>query len=73
MDENERKELAINRGAPMSESKRTELEELVAIKLLEVVSNDDLEQVYFDVQKEWAETLPDEELEQTARDLGIVF
>lgn len=73
MDENERKELAINRGAPMSESKRTELEELVAIKLLEVVSNDDLEQTYFDVQKEWAETLPDEELEQTARDLGIVF
>lgn len=57
----------------MDESKRTELEELVASKLLEVVSNDDLEQTYFDVQKEWAETLPDEELEETARDLGIVF
>lgn len=57
----------------MDESKRTELEELVATKLLEVVSNDDLEQTYFDVQKEWAETMLDEELEQTARKLGIVF
>jgi len=45
---------------------------LIATKLLEVVSQDDLEDTYYDVQLEWAQTLPDEELMQTARDLGIL-
>lgn len=57
----------------MEEKRRTELEEQVASKLLEVASMDDLEQTYWDMQKEWAETLPDEDLEATARDLGITF
>jgi hypothetical protein len=55
----------------MDENKRVELEEMIATKLLEVVSQDDLENVYYEMQKEWTETLPDEELLQTARDLGI--
>jgi hypothetical protein len=45
---------------------------LIATKLLEVVSQDDLEDSYYEMQLEWAQTLPDEELMQTARDLGIV-
>jgi len=49
-----------------------DLPDLIAQKLLEVVSQDDLEDTYYEMQKEWAETLPDEELMQTARDLGIV-
>ena len=55
----------------MDENKRVELEEMIATKLLEVVSQDDLENTYYEMQKEWTETLPDEELLQTARDLGI--
>ena len=50
---------------------RTDLPDMIAQKLLEVVSQDDLEDCYYEIQKEWAETLPDDELEQTARDLGI--
>ena len=50
-----------------------DLPDLIAQKLLEVVSQDDLEDCYYDMQREWAETLPDEELTQTARDLGIEF
>ena len=55
----------------MDENKRVELEEMIATKLLEVVSQDDLENTYYEMQKEWTETLPDEELLQTAKDLGI--
>jgi hypothetical protein len=55
----------------MDTDKRIDLEHLIAQKLLEVVSQDDLENTYYDMQREWAETLPDEELMQTARDLGI--
>ena len=55
----------------MDSEKRVDLEHLIAHKLLEVVSQDDLENTYYDMQREWAETLPDDELEQTARDLGI--
>ena len=55
----------------MDTDKRVELEEMIATKLLEVVSQDDLENTYYEMQKEWTETLPDEELRQTARDLGI--
>ena len=55
----------------MDTDKRVELEEMIATKLLEVVSQDDLENTYYDMQREWAETLPDDELTQTARDLGI--
>ena len=57
----------------MDSIKRVDLEEMIAQKLLEVVSQDDLEDCYYDMQREWAETLPDEELTQTARDLGIEF
>jgi len=49
-----------------------DLPDLIATKLLEVVSQDELEDCYYEMQKEWAETLPYEELMQTARDLGIV-
>ena len=57
----------------MDSDKRIDLEHLIAQKLLEVVSQDDLENTYYDMQREWAETLPDDELTQTARDLGIEF
>jgi hypothetical protein len=57
----------------MDENKRVELEEMIATKLLEVVSQDDLENAYYDMQKEWAESMPDEELMETARELGITF
>lgn len=55
----------------MDTDKRVELEEMIATKLLEVVSQDDLENAYYEMQKEWTETLPDEELLQTAKELGI--
>ncbi len=55
----------------MDENMRVDIEEMIAQKLLEVVSQDDLEDCYYELQKEWAETLPEEELMQTARDLGI--
>ena len=55
----------------MDSEKRVDLEHLIAQKLLEVVSQDDLEDCYYEMQKEWAETLPEDELLQTARDLGI--
>jgi hypothetical protein len=49
-----------------------DLPDLIATKLLEVATMDDLESTYYEIQKEWAETLPYEELMQTARDLGIL-
>jgi hypothetical protein len=55
----------------MDSEMRVDIEHMIAHKLLEVVSQDDLENTYYDMQREWAETLPDEELTQTARDLGI--
>jgi hypothetical protein len=55
----------------MDSEMRIDIEHMIAQKLLEVVSQDDLENTYYDMQREWAETLPDEELMQTARDLGI--
>jgi hypothetical protein len=55
----------------MDENKRVELEEMIATKLLEVVSQDDLENVYYEMQKEWAESMQDDELIQTAKELGI--
>jgi hypothetical protein len=55
----------------MDENKRVELEEMIAQKLLETVSQDDLENTYYDMQKEWTETLSDEHLIETAADLGI--
>jgi len=50
---------------------RTDLPDLIAHKLLEVATMDDLESTYYEYQLEWAESLPEEELMQTARDLGI--
>ena len=55
----------------MDEHTRVDIEEMIAQKLLEVVSQDDLEDSYYEMQKEWAESMPDDELMQTARDLGI--
>jgi hypothetical protein len=55
----------------MDSEKRIDIEHIIAQKLLQVVSQDDLENTYYDMQREWAETLPDDELMQTARDLGI--
>ena len=52
---------------------RVELEERIAQKLLEVVSQEDLENQYYEIQKEWAESMPDDKLMETARDLGIEF
>lgn len=55
----------------MDETLRKHLEEELAYRWLEIVSQEDLEQTYWEMQKEYAETLPDEELMQTAKDLGI--
>ena len=55
----------------MDWNKRVELEEMIAERLLECADTQELERVYFDMQHEWAQTLPDAELTQTARDLGI--
>jgi len=55
----------------MDENKRLELEELVADKLLDAAEFSDLTQVYWDTTKEWTETLTDEQLLETARDLNI--
>jgi hypothetical protein len=55
----------------MDSGLREWLEDRIAARLLESADMDDLETVYYDMQHEWAETLPDEELTQTARDLGI--
>ncbi len=57
----------------MDDDKRSDIEHMIAVKLLEVVSQDDLENTYYDMQREWAETLPEDELLQTARDLGLDF
>jgi hypothetical protein len=62
---------ALTDWVAFAEEQRTDLEERIAQKLLEVVSQDDLENTYYEMQREWAETLPDDELMQTARDLGI--
>lgn len=55
----------------MDENRRVELEELIANKLLESADDRDLAQVYWDMQKEWTETLTDEQLLETAKDLNI--
>ena len=55
----------------MDENERMDLEEMVATRLLEVVSQDDLENTYWEMQKEWTETLTDEQLLETAKDLNI--
>jgi len=55
----------------MDDTRRQELEELVANKLLESADDRDLAQVYWDMQKEWTETLTDEQLLETAKDLNI--
>lgn len=55
----------------MDENRRVELEELIANKLLESADDRDLAQVYWDLQKEWTETLTDEQLLETAKDLNI--
>lgn len=55
----------------MDENQRVELEEQVAQRLLDVVSQEDLETTYYDMQKEWAETLTDEQLLETAKDLNV--
>lgn len=55
----------------MDENERMHLEEMIATRLLEVVSQDDLENTYWDMQKEWTETLTDEQLLETAKDLNI--
>lgn len=55
----------------MDDNTRTILEEMIAQKLLEIVSQDDLETTYYDMQKEWAETLSEEHLIETAADLQL--
>lgn len=55
----------------MDENQRMDLEEMIATRLLEVVSQDDLENTYWEMQKEWTETLTDEQLLETAKDLNI--
>lgn len=55
----------------MDENQRVDLEEAIATRLLEVVSQKDLENSYWDMQKEWTETLTDEQLLETAKDLNI--
>ena len=55
----------------MDENQRMDLEEAIATRLLEVVSQKDLENSYWDMQKEWTETLTDEQLLETAKDLNI--
>ena len=57
----------------MDENTRVDIEEMIAQKLLEVVCQDELEDSYYAIQKVWAESMPDDELMQTARDLGIEF
>lgn len=58
---------------PMDTGLREWLEDNIAARLLESADMDDLEAVYYDMQHEWAETLPDDELKQTAKDLGLDF
>ena len=48
-----------------------DLPALIATKLLEVATMDDLENTYYEIELLHAESLPEEELRQTARDLGI--
>ena len=55
----------------MDWNKRVELEELVAERLLEYADTKELERVYFDLQHEWAMSLPDAELLETAERLNI--
>jgi glutamate dehydrogenase/leucine dehydrogenase len=47
------------------------LAELIAQKLLEVATMDDLETTYYECQKEWAESLSEDELLAAAVDLRI--
>jgi len=55
----------------MDDNTRTILEEMVAQRLLEVVSQDDLETSYYEMQLEWAETLSEEHLIEIAADLRV--
>jgi len=48
-----------------------DLPHLIAQKLLETVSQDDLEDCYYEMQKEWAESLSESELLEIARDLNV--
>lgn len=57
----------------MDSEMRIDIEHMIATKLLEVVSQDELEDCYYEMQRGWAESMPDEELMETARDLGIIF
>jgi len=51
---------------------RNEMAERIAERLLEYADTQELERVYFDVQHEWADTLPDAELLETAERLNIL-
>lgn len=51
---------------------RSEMAERIAERLLEYADTQELERVYFDVQHEWADTLPDVELLETAERLNIL-
>lgn len=55
----------------MDENKRVILEEMIAQKLLEVADDRELATVYYEMQKEWTETLTDEQLQETAKDLNL--
>ena len=51
---------------------RSEMAERIAERLLEYADTQELERVYFDVQHEWADTLPDVELLETAERLNVL-
>ena len=55
----------------MDSVKRERFEYMIAQRLLETVSQDDLEDCYYEMQKEWAESLSDGELLEIARDLNV--
>lgn len=55
----------------MDSVKRERIEYMIAQKLLETVSQDDLEDCYYEMQKEWAESLSEGELLEIARDLNV--
>jgi len=62
---------ALQDWVKFAQDQRTQLEELIADKLLDSAEFSDLAQVYWDMQKEWTETLSDEQLLETAKDLNI--
>lgn len=55
----------------MDETKRAQIAEMIAQRLLDDVDQKTLECMYYDMQEEWANSLPDDELLQTAEDLGL--